>query len=348
VEVGGEAKADLLSELRGMILETRRAVAVSVNAGLTTLYWRIGRRVAEDLLGQKRADYGAELVALMARGLETEFGSSFGEKNLRHMVRFVQAFPDEEVVSAVRRHLSWSHFKALIYMKDPLKRSFYLEMASLERWSTRTLQKKIDGMLFERTALSKKPERLIHQELTVLRERGDLSPDLVFRDPYVLDFLGLEDVYSESDLERAILRELELFLLELGNGFTFIARQKRMLIDHEDHTLDLLFFHRRLKRLVAVELKLGKFKAAYKGQMELYLRWLAVHEQGPDELSPLGLILCGASSHEAVELLRLDEAGIHVAEYLTDLPPRQLLEDKLHAAIAQARARLGQGNPEGA
>lgn len=176
-------------------------------------------------------------------------------------------------------------------------------------------------MLFERTAVARKPEELIHKELSVLREEGSLSPDLVFRDPYVLNFLGLHDTYSEQDLEQAILRELETFLLELGTGFTFVARQKRMVIDNEDHSLDLLFYHRRLKRLVAVELKLGKFKAAYKGQMELYLRWLEVHEQGSGEESPLGLILCGATSHEAVELLRLDEAGFRVAEYLTELPP---------------------------
>ena len=337
------AETSLLQDLRTLIMETRQAFAATVNAGLTTLYWRLGKRVQEDLLQQNRAEYGAAVVGSVARQLEADFGASFGEKNLRHMLKFVEVFPDEQIVYALRRQLSWSHFRTLIYLQDPLKRSFYLEMAKMEGWSTRTLHRNIDGMLFERTAVSRKPEKLIHKELSILREEGSLSPDLVFRDPYVLDFLGLKDTYSEQDLEQAILRELETFLLELGIGFSFVARQKRMVIDNEDHSLDLLFYHRRLKRLVAVELKLGKFKAAYKGQMELYLRWLEVHEQGPEEESPLGLILCGSTSHEAVELLRLDEAGIRVAEYLTELPPREMLEQKLHSAIAHARAALEPG-----
>jgi predicted nuclease of restriction endonuclease-like (RecB) superfamily len=339
----GTTESGLLQDLRTLILETRQAFASTVNAGLTTLYWRLGRRVQEDLLQQNRAEYGAAIIISVARQLEADFGTSFGEKNLRHMLKFAEVFPDEQIVYALRRQLSWSHFRTLIYLQDPLKRSFYTEMTKLEGWSTRTLHRNIDGMLFERTAVARKPEKLIHKELSVLREEGSLSPDLVFRDPYVLNFLGLSDTYSEQDLEQAILRELETFLLELGIGFTFVARQKRMVIDNEDHSLDLLFFHRRLKRLVAVELKLGKFKAAYKGQMELYLRWLEVHEQGPGEESPLGLILCGATSHEAVELLRLDEAGIRVAEYLTELPPREMLEKKLHAAITHARAALERG-----
>ena len=337
------AETSLLQDLRTLIMETRQAFAATVNAGLTTLYWRLGKRVQEDLLQQNRAEYGAAVVGSVARQLEADFGASFGEKNLRHMLKFVEVFPDEQIVYALRRQLSWSHFRTLIYLQDPLKRSFYLEMAKMEGWSTRTLHRNIDGMLFERTAVSRKPEKLIHKELSILREEGSLSPDLVFRDPYVLDFLGLKDTYSEQDLEQAILRELETFLLELGIGFSFVARQKRMVIDNEDQSLDLLFYHRRLKRLVAVELKLGKFKAAYKGQMELYLRWLEVHEQGPEEESPLGLILCGSTSHEAVELLRLDEAGIRVAEYLTELPPREMLEQKLHSAIAHARAALEPG-----
>lgn len=335
-----ESSAPLLHELQSLILDARIKAASAVNAGLTLLYWRIGRRIHQDILLQRRAEYGAELVPTLARRLEADFGTGFGEKNLRRMIQFAEAFPEEEIVVALLRQLSWTHFLALIPLKDPLQRRFYAEMARAENWGTRTLRQKIDGMLFERTAISKKPELLIHQELEALRQDHPPSPDLVFRDPYVLDFLGLKDTFSERDLEQAILRELEAFLLELGSGFTFVARQKRMVIDGEDHALDLLFYHRRLRRLVAIELKLGRFKAAYKGQMELYLRWLEAHEQEPHENSPLGLILCAESAREAVELLRLDEAGIRVAEYFTELPPRKILEDKLHAALARARETL--------
>jgi predicted nuclease of restriction endonuclease-like (RecB) superfamily len=223
---------------------------------------------------------------------------------------------------------------------DPRKRDFHAEMCRIERWNTRTLQKKIGGMLFERTALSRKPERLAHEELMRLREEDLLTPDLVFRDPYVLDFLRLHDSYSEKDLEAAILREIEAFILELGVGFTFVARQKRITVDNEDYYIDLLFFHRKLRRLVAVELKLDAFRAADKGQMELYLRWLDEYEKEPGEDSPLGLILCAGKSEKHVELLQLDRSGIRVATYLTELPSRQLLERKLREMTAAARARL--------
>jgi len=213
-------------------------------------------------------------------------------------------------------------------------------MCRIERWSVRTLQQKINGMLFERTALSKKPEKLARQELAALREEGRLTPDLVFRDPYLLDFLGLKDTYAEKDLEAAILRELKAFILELGAGFAFVARQKRITIDGQDYYLDLLFYHRGLRRLVAIGLKLGQFQAAHKGEMELYLRWLERHEQRPGEESPLGLILCAGKSDGHVELLRLDESGIRVSAYLTELPPRKLLEKKLHDAVRAAHARL--------
>jgi len=282
----------LVEDLRFLILESRKSIAVKVNAELTLLYWRIGKRILEVILKNERGDYGGEIVVSIAGQLEVDFGMSFGEKNLRHMIKIADVIPDYEIVYAMRRQLSWTHIRRLIYIENYTKRCFYMEIAMLEGWTTRVLQQKIDSMLFERTALSKKPEKLILEELSNLRSEGSVSEDLVFRDPYVLNFLGLKDTYSERDLENAILRELEGFLLELGTGFTFVARQKRMVIDNEDHVLDLLFYHRRLKRLVAVELKLGKFKAAFKGQMELYLRWLGAYEVEPGEDRPLGLILC--------------------------------------------------------
>jgi predicted nuclease of restriction endonuclease-like (RecB) superfamily len=258
------------------------------------------------------------------------------------MIRFAEAFPDEKIVYALRRQLSWTHFRKIIYLDDPLKREFYAEMCRVERWSTRTLESKIDGMLFERTALSQKPGKLMKQELKALREKDRLSPDLVFRDPYFLDFLGLKDAYSEKDLEAAILRDMEKFILELGIGFSFVARQKRISVDDTDYYLDLLFFHRKLHRLVAVDLKLGKFQAADKGQMELYLRWLEKYERQEGENSPVGLILCSGKSDQHIELLQLDKSRIRVASYMTELPPRKLLQNKLHESMIQAQKRFRQ------
>jgi predicted nuclease of restriction endonuclease-like (RecB) superfamily len=334
--------APLLAEVRGLILAAREQVARAVDSGLVTLYWHIGRRVHQDILKEKRAEYGAEIVATLSRQLEAEFGRGFAEKNLRRMVQFAEAFPDGRIVATLRRQLGWSHFKEIIPQPDELKRDFYAEMCRIERWSVRTLRKKIGGMLYERTALSKKPDKLIRQELGALREQDKLTPDLVFRDPYVLDFLGLKDTYAEKDLEAAILREIEAFILELGVGFAFLERQKRIMVDGDDHYLDLLFYHRHLRRLVAIDLKLREFKPADKGQMELYLRWLDRHERKPDEEAPIGLILCAGQRHETVELLDLEKSGIRVSSYWTDVLPKAQLQKKLHEAVRFARARLAE------
>ena len=330
----------LVGDIRHLIEASRAELAVAVNSTLTLLYWNIGQRIRTEVLQGERAAYGEQIVSALSRQLEADYGRGFSAKNLRHMLRFAEAIPSAEIVSAVRRQLSWTHIKTLIYIDDPLKRDFYLQMCQQERWSTRTLQQRLDSMLFERTALSRQPDELLAQELATLREQGELSPVMLLKDPYVLDFLGLQDRYLEKDLEDAILRELENFLLELGAGFTFVARQKRIQIDNDDFYIDLLLYNRRLKRLVAIDLKLGDFKAADKGQMELYLRWLAKHEQEPGEAPPLGVILCSGKKQEQIELLELDASGIHVAEYLTSLPPKEVLQQKLHEAIARSRARL--------
>ena len=251
-----------------------------------------------------------------------------------------EVFPDLEIVQTLSGQLGWSHFLEIIYLDDPLQRDFYAEMCRIENWSVRALRKKIDGMLFERTALSKKPIKQVELELKKLRDEDKLTPDLIFHDPYILNFLDLKDSYSEKDLESAILRELENFILELGDGFTFVARQKRITIDNRNYSLDLLFFHRKLRKLIAIELKIGRFQAADKGQMELYLRWLDKYERQPGEEAPIGLILCAGKSNEHVELLQLGKDGIRVATYLTELPPRKLLEKKLHQAIKRSRERL--------
>lgn len=334
--------AGLLAEVRGFIIAAREQVARAVDSGLVSLYWHVGRRIHQDILKEKRAEYGAQIVSALGRQLETEFGRGFSVKSLRHMVRFAEVFPDEEIVSALRRQLGWTHFKSIIYLDDELKRDFYAEMCRIERWSTRTLAKKIGGMLYERTALSKKPDKLIKQELAALREEDKLTPDLVFRDPYILDFLGLRDTYAEKDLESAILREIEAFVLELGTGFAFLERQKRIQVDSEDFYLDLLFYHRGLRRLVAIDLKLEAFKPGDKGQMELYLRWLDRHERKPGEESPIGLILCAGQRRETVELLDLEKSGIRVSSYWTDVLPKEQLQKKLHDAVLLARARLAE------
>ncbi len=330
----------LLSDLRHLIAEARQDVAWQVNSALVLLYWRVGTRIRQDVLKKKRAEYGEQIVSAVGRELTAEFGRGFSEKSLWHMIRFAEVFPDEKIVSAPRRELSWTHLKQIIYLDDPLKRDFYAEMCRIERWSTRTLEKKVGGMLFERTALSKKPEKLIREELDALRAGDKLTPDLVFRDPYFLDFLGLKDRYLEKDIEDAIMREIEYFILELGVGFTFVARQKRFQVDSDDYYLDLLFYHRGLRRLVAIDLKLRDFQPGDKGQMELYLRWLARYEQQPGEESPIGLILCAGKKRERIELLELEQSGIRVASYWTKMLPRKLLQRKLHEAVQHARARL--------
>ncbi|MBE0370637.1 PDDEXK nuclease domain-containing protein [Pseudoalteromonas aurantia] len=175
---------------------------------------------------------------------------------------------------------------------DPIKRDFYTTMAIQERWSTQTLDERIGAVMFERTAIAKKPDDAIVSELSELRASGQFNQELVLKDPYILDFLELNDRYLEKDLEDAILRDIEQFLLELGSGFTFIAIQKRIQIDNDDFYIDLLFYNRKLKRLVAIDLKLEKFKHSHKSQMELYLSWLNKYEVEEDENPPLGIILC--------------------------------------------------------
>ena len=332
----------LLGDIRALIEASRQRVASAVNAELTLLFWRIGQRIHTEVLAGQRAGYGDEILPTLAAQLVRDYGRSFADKNLRRMVQFAATFSDEPIVVTLSRQLSWSHFVALLPLKDPLQRDYYVQMASAERWSVRTLRERIDSMLYERTALSKKPDETITQELAAMRDAQRMSPALVMRDPYILDFLGLRDTWQEGDLEAAIIREMESFLLELGAGFSFLARQKRIQIDDEDFHLDLLFYNRKLRRLVAVELKIGEFKAAYKGQMELYLRWLDKHEREPEEASPLGIILCTGKKSEQIELLELDKSGIHVAEYLTTLPPRAVLGERLQQAAERARLQIEQ------
>lgn len=331
---------ELVTEIRDLIAESRNNVSLLVNSALTLLYWKIGKRINTEILQGERADYGKQIVVSLSRQLESEHGNSFSEKNLRRMVQFYEFFPEEQIVVSLIRQLSWTHFIALIPIKDQLKREFYIEMCLMERWSVRTLRNRIDSMLYERTAISKKPEELIEIEIKNIRESGVIEPSLILKDPYILNFLGVKDHYMEKDLEDAIARELEFFLLELGVGFTFIARQKRIIIDNDDYYIDLLFYNRKLRRLIAIELKMGDFKSSYKGQMELYLRWLDKYERQEGEGSPLGIIMCAGKNNEQIELLELDKSGIHIAEYLTVLPEKEKLLKKLQSAIINSKRSL--------
>ena len=329
-------EAALLGDLRSLVQSARQRIATAAYSTQTLLCWHMGRRLASEHLQGGRAAYGKQILVTVSRELTADYGRGFSHTELTRMVQFAQAFPDEAIVVTLSQQLSWSHFHALLPIKDPLARDFYAEMCRIERWDVRTLRQKIAGMLFQRTALSKRPTSVISAEISKLRD-GQMSPDTVFRDPYLLDLLGLKGAYSERDLESAILREIEGVLLELGTGFAFVARQKRMSVGKDDFHLDLLFFHRHLRRLIAVELKLESFQPAHVGQMELYLRWLDKHERAPGEEAPIGLILCAAADAEQVELLQLDAKSIRVSEYLTALPPLPLLRERLHQAMEHAR-----------
>jgi predicted nuclease of restriction endonuclease-like (RecB) superfamily len=323
---------DLLLELRGLIEQGRRQAVAAVNSALTLTYWHVGRRINQEVLNGARAEYGKQVVVTLASELVSLYGKSFEVRNLRRMMQFAETFPDLEIVSPLVAQLSWTHFTVLLGLQSPAARLFYARHAIEGKWSKREMERQIERKAFERAEIA--------DTKLALTKVDHLSGN--FKDPYFLDFLGLHEGYLENDLENALLKELERFILELGKGFAFVERQKRMIIDGEDFYLDLLFYHRKLKRLVAVELKIDRFKAAYKGQMELYLNWLNQHERQEGEEAPIGLILCAEAGAEQVELMNLQKDNIMVAEYWTNLPPKKLLEEKLHTALIEVRERLAE------
>ncbi|MFH6951428.1 YhcG family protein [Flavobacterium sp. FlaQc-51] len=320
---------DLINELSQLVEQSQQQVIVQNNAALTLLFWQIGYRVNETILQNKRAEYGKQIVPTLSAQLETKYGRSFTEKNLRRMLRFAEQFSDKELVIKLAYKLSWSHFIEILPIKDSEAMLFYANQVSDQLMSVRDLRKQIATKTFERATIA---------NIQTSPSEHDLKYN--FKDPYLLDFLNLGNAYLEKDLEQAILDELEKFILELGKGFTFVERQKRMIIDGEDFNLDLLFFHRRLKRLVAIELKLGKFQAKHKGQMELYLKWLDKYEKQDGENTPIGLILCAESSREQIELLEMHKDGIIVAEYWTELPPKKQFEEKIHSLLTEAKEKI--------
>ena len=320
---------DLFAELSALIEQSQQQLVAQANSTLTLLFWQVGNRINSEILQNKRAEYGVEIVSTLSTQLKLQYGKNFELSNLRRMMQFAQQFADFQIVVTLSRQLSWSHFLVLIPLKSVEAKGFYAQQIIAGTLGVRDLRKQIAGKAYERTEIA-------NTQIAISTN----IPLNTFKDPYLLDFLGLKNTYLEKDLEQAVLQELEAFILELGKGFAFVERQKRMIIDGEDFYLDLLFYHRTLKRLVAVELKLGKFKAQHKGQMELYLKWLNKYEKQEGEHSPIGLILCAESSREQIELLEMHKDGIVVAEYWTDLLPKKEFEQKLHSILIETRERL--------
>lgn len=331
----------LYSDISRLIETTQNETLRKVNQTGVLLYWHIGQRINSEILKLDRAQYGESIIDQLAKDLQVKFGPGFGRRIIYRCIQFAKLFSDEKIVSALSAHLKWSHFVGLLNIDDSLKREFYAEMCRIERWSVRALKNNISSMLYERTALAKNPENIIRKEIDKLRDTGLLKPDFIMQDPVILQFLSNKNIENETDFENAIIQDIEQFLLSMGAGFTFQERQKVIEIDGDYFKIDLLMYNRRLKCMVVIEIKMGEFKSQDKGQIELYLRWLKKHEMQPGENPPLGIILCSEKSRERVELLELDNSGIHVTQFLTELPPKKAFEERLHQAIKKAQERYG-------
>ena len=319
----------LYKELSSLIEKSKHKAVSQVKSTINLLFWQIGKKINEEILQNERAEYGSKIISNLAKKLSAQYGRNFELRNLRRMMQFADVFSEVKIVSTLSTQLNWSHFIELLPLQTLEARLFYANEAIEQGLSIRELRKKITTKTFERAQIAN----------TQISKKSKIPPG-TFKDPFMLDFLELQNTYFEKDLETAILRDLESFILELGKGFAFVERQKRMIIDGEDFYLDLLFYHRKLKRLVAIELKLGKFTAKYQGQMKLYLKWLNRYERQVDENEPIGLILCVGDSREQIELLEMDKDGIMVAEYWTELPPQKELEAKIRSLLLEARERL--------
>ena len=330
--IQGEAQIDEITLFNHVssIIEHRIYRAQShANQENVLMFWEVGKYIGSALLGGERAGYGKQIVVTLAQQLQVKYGASFDYSNVTRMIKFAVRFPEIEIVVPLAQQLSWSHFIALLPLKSDKAFMFYANDAIIRRLGKRELRRQISRKAYERREIA-------DSQLTEV----SAVPFNMFKDPYLLDVLGLKDNYLEADLEKAIIAEIESFILEFGNGFSFVARQKRMTMDGDDFTLDLLFFHRILKRLVAIELKIGKFKPSYMGQMRFYLKWLNRYEMQDGENPPIGIILCTGASRDQIELMELDKEGIAVAEYWTQLPPKHEFEHKINQIYKEAKERL--------
>ena len=319
-----------------IIDNARQEVVVYVNKHSDLMFWHIGHYINEDMGYKQYSAYGSKILATLSQRLTERYGKGYSYSAVTRMMKVAQCYSDEEMFATLSQTLTWSHFLELVTIEDDTKRLFYQQMSIAEHWSIRQLREKQDGMAYERSLLAVKPEDEIVKTLERVTPTH-MEPDAVLRNSYVLDFLGLNRYYTEKELEYAIARQLEGFILELGQGFAFLERQKRFTIDGTDYYLDLLFYHRKLKCLVAIDLKLGKFKPEYKGQMELYLKYMQKHDMQLDENPPIGLLLCSEGNTEHIELMMLNEDRIKVAQYLTCLPDKQWFVDKLNRSILIAK-----------
>ena len=333
----------LLKGVQEIIENARSKVAVFINAETTLLDWQIGNYINLELLLENRAEYGAKILATLSQELTLLYGRGYTYSALTRMCKVARTF-NHEIIATLSQQLNWSHLIELSAIENETKRDFFIQLCVYERWGVRELRDKIDTMLFERTAISTKPVETIREALQTLQHEKKMLPELVFKNSYILDFLNLPAEYSEKELENGLVNHIQQFIMELGSGFAFLERQKRIPVDATDYHLDLLFYHRKLKRLIAIDLKLGKFKPEYKAQMELYLRWLQKHEMQEGEEMPIGLLLCSEGNTEHVELLMLDEKQIRVAQYLTGLPGKEWFAEKLHRALEIAKMNLPEKN----
>jgi predicted nuclease of restriction endonuclease-like (RecB) superfamily len=324
-----DSEEALFGDVSELIERARARAAVAVNSELVLLYWHIGRRIRQDVLGGERAAYGREIVRRLAVRLAQQYGRGFSRSALTRMMKFAAWCPTAEIVATLSQQLSWSHIVEIVALEDSGEREFYAAHAAQERWSVRTLRERIASGLYARTITGEVSE---DQAIAASGSQvpGHTGPNILFRDPYVLDFLGLPRKHTESQLETAILDEIQRFLLELGVGFAFVKRQKRMTVDGRDYRLDLLLYHITERCYVAVELKTRPLDPGDYGQMLLYLRWLDAHQRHPGDVAPVGLILCTDKGAEQVKLLGLDSGEIRAARYLTR-DVRERLQKRLGA-----------------
>ena len=327
----------ILTYISDLIESAKQKVATEYNTTHIMLCWLIGKKIDEEILNnQQRANYGEKIIHNLSKELSQKYGKGYSKTNIFRMLKFARLYKNKKIVATVLGKLSWSHLIIICGIESETKRNFLIEMTRTYKWSVRELHKQNNSMLYERTALSKQPEAVIVKQLEKLKTTNQITPEMTFKEPYFLEFIG-SNFATEQQLEDLILQNIISFLQELGDDFCFVKRQKRMSTNTKDRYLDLLFFNRRLKRLIAIDLKLGNFEPAYKGQMEWYLNWLDKNERLNHEEKPLGIILCAGKDQEDIEYLEMDKTGIYVATYITDLPPKEILEQKLKKAIDVAK-----------